>query len=42
MNVTYDFSGQVAVITGAARGVGRVMVGSFVAAGARKPRPSTN
>ena len=35
MNVTYDFSGQVAVITGAARGVGRVMVGAFVAAGAR-------
>jgi NAD(P)-dependent dehydrogenase (short-subunit alcohol dehydrogenase family) len=35
MNVTYDFSGQVAVITGAARGVGRAMVGAFVAAGAR-------
>lgn len=34
MNVTYDFSGQVAVITGAARGVGRTMVGSFAAAGA--------
>jgi NAD(P)-dependent dehydrogenase (short-subunit alcohol dehydrogenase family) len=35
MNVTYDFSGQVAVITGAARGVGRALVGSFAAAGAR-------
>jgi NAD(P)-dependent dehydrogenase (short-subunit alcohol dehydrogenase family) len=35
MNVTYDFSGQVAVITGAARGVGRAMVGAFVAVGAR-------
>ena len=35
MNVTYDFSGQVAVVTGAARGVGRAMVGAFVAAGAR-------
>lgn len=33
MNVSYDFRGEVAVITGAARGVGRVMVGSFVAAG---------
>ena len=35
MNVSYDFSGEVAVITGAARGVGRSMVGAFVAAGAR-------
>ena len=34
VNVTYDFSGQVAVITGAARGVGRAMVESFAAAGA--------
>jgi NAD(P)-dependent dehydrogenase (short-subunit alcohol dehydrogenase family) len=33
MNVSYDFSGEVAIITGAARGVGRVMVGAFVAAG---------
>src|SRR5215471_18633962 len=33
MNVSYDFSGEVAVITGAARGVGRAMVDSFVAAG---------
>jgi NAD(P)-dependent dehydrogenase (short-subunit alcohol dehydrogenase family) len=35
MNVSYDFSGEVAVITGAARGVGRSMVGAFVAAGCR-------
>ena len=34
VNVTYDFSGRVAVVTGAARGVGRVMVGAFVTAGA--------
>jgi NAD(P)-dependent dehydrogenase (short-subunit alcohol dehydrogenase family) len=34
VNVTYDFSGQVAVITGAARGVGRVLVESFAGAGA--------
>jgi NAD(P)-dependent dehydrogenase (short-subunit alcohol dehydrogenase family) len=33
MNVSYDFSGEVAVITGAARGVGRAMVGRFVGAG---------
>jgi len=35
MNVSYDFSAEVAVITGAARGVGRAMVGSFVEAGCR-------
>ncbi|QNK82141.1 SDR family NAD(P)-dependent oxidoreductase [Nakamurella sp. PAMC28650] len=35
MNVAYDFSGKVAVVTGAARGVGREIVGSFVGAGAR-------
>lgn len=35
MNVSYDFSAQVAVITGAARGVGRAAVGAFVAAGCR-------
>jgi NAD(P)-dependent dehydrogenase (short-subunit alcohol dehydrogenase family) len=35
MNVSYDFSGEVAVVTGAARGVGRALVGSFVQAGAR-------
>jgi NAD(P)-dependent dehydrogenase (short-subunit alcohol dehydrogenase family) len=34
VNVAYDFSGKVAVITGAARGVGREIVGSFVRAGA--------
>ena len=33
MNVSYDFTGDVAVITGAARGVGRTMVGSFAEAG---------
>jgi NAD(P)-dependent dehydrogenase (short-subunit alcohol dehydrogenase family) len=35
MNVSYDFSTEVAVITGAARGVGRAMVGAFVEAGCR-------
>jgi len=35
MNVSYDFSGDVAVITGAARGVGRSMVSAFVSAGCR-------
>jgi NAD(P)-dependent dehydrogenase (short-subunit alcohol dehydrogenase family) len=35
MNVTYDFSGEVAVVTGAARGVGRAIAGSLVAAGAQ-------
>jgi len=33
MNISYDFSGEVAIITGAARGVGRAMVPAFVAAG---------
>ena len=33
MNVSYDFSGEVAVITGAARGVGRAMAGRFAGAG---------
>ncbi|MET3805853.1 NAD(P)-dependent dehydrogenase (short-subunit alcohol dehydrogenase family) [Nakamurella sp. UYEF19] len=35
MNVAYDFSGKVAVVTGAARGVGREIVGAFVKAGAQ-------
>jgi len=35
MDVTYEFSGRVAVVTGAARGVGRAIVSQFVAAGAR-------
>jgi NAD(P)-dependent dehydrogenase (short-subunit alcohol dehydrogenase family) len=35
MNVSYDFSAEVAVITGAGRGVGRAMVDAFVAAGCR-------
>jgi NAD(P)-dependent dehydrogenase (short-subunit alcohol dehydrogenase family) len=34
MNVTYDFEDRVVIVTGAARGVGRAMVGQFVAAGA--------
>ncbi len=35
MNVSYDFATEVAVITGAARGVGRAMVGAFAEAGCR-------
>ncbi len=35
MNVTYDFSGRVVIVTGAARGVGRAMVRQFVDAGAK-------
>jgi NAD(P)-dependent dehydrogenase (short-subunit alcohol dehydrogenase family) len=35
MPVTYDFTGEIAVVTGAARGVGRAIVGSFAAAGAQ-------
>lgn len=35
MDVQYDFSTKVAVVTGAARGVGRAIVDSYVAAGAR-------
>jgi NAD(P)-dependent dehydrogenase (short-subunit alcohol dehydrogenase family) len=35
MNVSYDFSAEVAIVTGAARGVGRALVGAFVAAGCR-------
>jgi NAD(P)-dependent dehydrogenase (short-subunit alcohol dehydrogenase family) len=34
MNVTFDFSGQVVIVTGAARGIGREMVAQFAAAGA--------
>ena len=33
--VRFDFSGQVAVVTGAARGVGRAMIDAFVRAGAQ-------
>jgi NAD(P)-dependent dehydrogenase (short-subunit alcohol dehydrogenase family) len=32
--VTFDFAGQVVIVTGAARGVGRVMVHAFAGAGA--------
>ncbi len=32
--VTYDFTGKVAIVTGAARGVGRAIVNEFVKAGA--------
>jgi NAD(P)-dependent dehydrogenase (short-subunit alcohol dehydrogenase family) len=35
VNVWYDFSGEVAVITGAARGIGRVLAASFIAAGCK-------
>ena len=35
MNISYDFSGRVIVVTGAARGVGRQIVGDFVSAGGR-------
>ncbi|MDZ7799963.1 MAG: SDR family oxidoreductase [Trueperaceae bacterium] len=35
MNVQYDFSGRVVIVTGAARGVGRAMVGQFAGAGAK-------
>ena len=34
MSVAFDFSGQVAIVTGAARGVGRTIVGRLVDAGA--------
>lgn len=35
MNVTFDFSGRVVVMTGAARGIGRAMVHRFAEAGAQ-------
>ncbi len=35
MNVTFDFAHRVAIVTGAARGVGRSIVAEFVAAGAQ-------
>jgi len=33
MDVTYDFSGEVAVVTGAARGVGQALVSSLADCG---------
>ncbi len=35
MNVQFDFAGKVVIVTGAARGIGRVMVQDFTAAGAQ-------
>jgi NAD(P)-dependent dehydrogenase (short-subunit alcohol dehydrogenase family) len=35
MDVTFDYQGRVAIVTGAARGVGRSLVAAFAAAGAR-------
>lgn len=35
MNLSYDYTGSVAVVTGAARGVGRAITAAFVAAGAK-------
>lgn len=34
MNVSFDFSGRVVIVTGAARGIGRVMARQFAASGA--------
>ena len=34
MNVSYDFAGRVAIVTGAARGVGRDLVAQLISAGA--------
>jgi NAD(P)-dependent dehydrogenase (short-subunit alcohol dehydrogenase family) len=34
VSVTFNFSGQVVIVTGAARGIGRVMAGRFAGAGA--------
>jgi NAD(P)-dependent dehydrogenase (short-subunit alcohol dehydrogenase family) len=35
MDVSFDYSGRVAIVTGAARGVGRSLVAAFTGAGAR-------
>ena len=34
LNVTFDFSGRVVIVTGAARGIGRVMARQFAESGA--------
>jgi len=34
MSVSYDFSGQTAIVTGGARGIGRAIVTQFVRSGA--------
>ena len=35
MNIQYDFSGQTAIITGGARGIGRAIAAQFVRFGAQ-------
>jgi NAD(P)-dependent dehydrogenase (short-subunit alcohol dehydrogenase family) len=35
MDVSFDYSGRVAIVTGAARGVGRSLVAAFATSGAR-------
>jgi NAD(P)-dependent dehydrogenase (short-subunit alcohol dehydrogenase family) len=35
MDATFDFSGKIVIVTGAARGVGRALVQAFAAAGAQ-------
>src|ERR1700694_3677765 len=35
MDLPYDFSGQTAIVTGGARGIGRAIAGQFVQSGAK-------